>query len=151
MSHKPTADAVELMARAIQFRAALEAFMNRSGQNLIPSFPEGACTMVCKLLSKWLASLGYTKIEYLQGASRRLSENASHGWLVVDDLIVDITADQFGEEAVIVNGASAFHNTFIEPQRFDAASGFYPSGTEMAEKYDAILQGIKCELPDEAS
>ena len=39
---------------------------------------------------------------------------ARHYWLELDDAVVDLTADAFGEPAVVVGAATAFHHTLTD-------------------------------------
>ena len=51
------------------------------------------------------------------------SEHATrHFWLEIDGAVVDLTADAFGEAAVMVGPRTAFHQSLTSPITEDAAS-----------------------------
>ncbi len=62
------------------------------------------------LLKKFLEENGHTGFKYILG----MREEQSHAWLQRDNLIVDITADQFPHQhrSVIVTLDSRWHKTF---------------------------------------
>ena len=57
---------------------------------------------------------GSEAIAYVLGFRGTGEDHHSHAWLVVDGIIVDITADQFEEisTTVVVSRSSAFHDLF---------------------------------------
>ena len=55
-------------------------------------FPRGSCSSACFLLGRWLTENRHRDFDYVS-----LNDGTcSHVWLQNDDLVVDITGDQFG-------------------------------------------------------
>src|SRR5213080_4430300 len=108
-------DRTILRGQVARFRRAVVKYRAAGGDKLLPFFPNGACTIISWLLTRWLHSKGYRQMEYVQGGSPLLKENIHHGWLVVDGFIVDITADQFGQFPIIVERSTEFHSSFKDP------------------------------------
>ena len=77
---------------------------------ILNSFPRGACGLSSEFLGKYLIDLGFTNVKRVSG--KRNFE--THAWLSVDDLIVDITSDQFpdGLSPVYIGELSIFHKSF---------------------------------------
>jgi len=94
-----------------KFRAAIE----RCDRALFPvefqQFPVGACGDAALILGHHLGRLDYRDLDYVQGWRRRDDDRASHAWLQMGDVSIDITADQFPEidRKVIVERGSAWH------------------------------------------
>ena len=95
---------------AVSFRAAVEACPRERLPITFQSFPRGSCGDACLLLGAWLEDSGHTGFYYICG--QRNSQ--SHAWLQRADLIVDITADQFGPNLppVYVGPKSDFYMSF---------------------------------------
>lgn len=93
-----------LEREAVRFRAAIVEYVRRHPEDrfttdyinpLRGSFPTGCCKSTSWMLGHHLKLLGVgEEIRYSWG---RRGE-ATHGWLVVDVMIVDVTADQFDDE-----------------------------------------------------
>lgn len=77
----------------------------------LSGFPAGRCGLTCRVLGPWLIGLfpNYD-YEYVCGFHGR----QSHAWIEMNNLIIDITADQFDNisEPVIVTYDHSFHDTF---------------------------------------
>lgn len=74
-------------------------------------FPSGSCGDTCLVLAEVLRRRGQIGFQYVEGKRNGLG----HAWLERGDLIVDITADQFPEQAenpVIVSRSSQWHGSF---------------------------------------
>ncbi len=76
-------------------------------------FPKGSCGEASLLLAQWLWEHGFES-RYYCGVRTDL---ASHAWLEIDDMIVDITVDQFPEfpYPVYVGSLTPFHVQFSKP------------------------------------
>jgi hypothetical protein len=101
---------------ATQFRRAIERCPRSQLPIRFRDFPHGSCGDAALLLAKFLQENGHTDFLYIC----RRCEDQSHAWLQRDDLIVDITADQFPDQqqSVIVAFDSDWHKTF-ERDPFD--------------------------------
>ena len=77
------------------------------------NFPSGACGDAVLVLGTHLKDLGFGEFQYMLGDYGNKNENfwSSHAWLQLDDLVIDITADQFPdiEEKIIVSDKSEWH------------------------------------------
>lgn len=82
----------EIRQEATRIRRALEQIAPTLEG--LQSFPHAACGNASVLLGEWLIRKGIKGVEYVSGSS---DEIKSHAWLECDGLIIDITADQFGE------------------------------------------------------
>jgi hypothetical protein len=77
---------------------------------ILNSFPRRACGISSEFLGKYLIDLGFTNVKRVSGTRG----SKTHAWLSVDNLIVDITSDQFtdGLAPVYIGELSIFHKSF---------------------------------------
>lgn len=80
------------------------------------AFPRGTCADTSLVLCAFLADAGFAGFELVCGerGSQESGTYSSHAWLQRDQLVVDITADQFvdGPGSVVVVEASEWHRGF---------------------------------------
>lgn len=97
---------------AERVRAALQGFNPEDLPVGLKLFPRGACGDACLLLGAALQDQELGNFRYVCGLTHKDGSNESHAWLVGEGLIIDITADQFGDgmPAVFVGGASDWHD-----------------------------------------
>lgn len=77
-----------------RFRDAVEHVISVHGAPMhIRDFPRGCCGITSELLGDYLNTLEMGEFQYVSSAR----DGASHAWLEVDGLVVDITSDQFAE------------------------------------------------------
>ena len=99
----------DLTKIAKAFREAFETIGRSYGFGFFPSFPEGCCTWASIFVGNFLIE------EYglcpLRTHSDSLHSGISHEWVLLEGIIIDITADQFDDSAgsVIVKKESAWH------------------------------------------
>lgn len=100
---------------ATKVRRALEEIHREykaQGIHCLPldEFPRGSCGEVSKLLATYFRDHGCGIFRYFCGVRR----GKSHAWLQKDDIIADITADQFRDQnsSVIVTKDRAWHSKF---------------------------------------
>jgi len=76
----------------------------------LSDFPYGSCEATSQMLALYLESEGIKDVVY----TRNQFESSIHYWVVVNDLIIDLTAHQFSEvdEDFIVASESPFHSKF---------------------------------------
>ncbi|WP_404351689.1 hypothetical protein LG324_03010 [Phycicoccus jejuensis] len=110
-----------IRAACAAFRAAIEETIPRPVG--LDAFPKGACGDTCEMLADFLRSRSLGDPTYVTGLSE--DHARSHAWLEIDDLIIDITADQFGdvEEQVIVTTDRSWHES-----RFPSVGRHRPAG-----------------------
>ncbi|HBN08982.1 MAG TPA: hypothetical protein DD435_10160 [Cyanobacteria bacterium UBA8530] len=104
-----------LRSLAEQFRAAIVRCPKEMLPVALQRFPRGACGTSCDLLGQYLIDSEHSSVEYICG-HRGIQ---SHAWLLVEGLIIDITANQFQEigSEIIIKKGSRFHKSFIEDFR----------------------------------
>lgn len=109
-------DAEDIYEICRHFRTVLEH--TESLPDYKGTFPQGWCGSTSRALGAYLIESGYGPIEYVHGFRRHLS----HAWLEIGSLIIDITADQFGDfsEKVFVSEDRTFHDTFSDVERRSA-------------------------------
>lgn len=85
----------------------------------LDKFPIGTCGLVCNVLGGWLKNKMNVNCEYICGTKG----DFSHAWLECEDVIIDITADQFDEIStpviVMSKNKSTFHNSWKEESRHE--------------------------------
>lgn len=109
---------------AVDFRAAIERVRAERLPGALPYFPDGACRMTSRLLARHLASRAGTAFgrpQFVSGVLPGAESQARHFWLEVDGAVIDITADPFGEAAVVVGSPTAFHRSLTSLVTEDAA------------------------------
>lgn len=101
---------------ASSVRQILERYSLDTKDIMFELFPRGCCGPTSELLGRCLIELGFANVKYI--AAERPDHTGSHAWIDVDGVIVDITADQFGEPGVIVSRVSPWHAQWCtEPAR----------------------------------
>jgi hypothetical protein len=80
---------------------------------VLRNFPKGACGCVSELLGRYLEE--QYQVSPLC-VSAELNDLSTHAWLQINDVIIDLTADQFSQPPIIVSDSSAWHgNLKCEP------------------------------------
>jgi hypothetical protein len=97
-----------IMKASKDFRNALDLCKGELGESF-SLFPRGACGDSTDLLGTYLKEKGLGEYNYMYGSC---GIHGTHAWLQKDDLIIDITADQFDDikESVIVTRKSIWHD-----------------------------------------
>ncbi len=106
----------ELTAIATRVRLALECAPGDELPDHWTAFPRGTCGDTSLVLCAFLAEAGFAGFELVCGerGSQEDGTYSSHAWLQRDQLVVDITADQFvdGPGPVVVAEGSEWHRGF---------------------------------------
>jgi hypothetical protein len=125
---------------ATRFREAIESSDKKKLPIAFQNFPRGSCGDASLLLARLLERNGFDWFDYVL-ATR---EGKSHAWLQREDLIVDITADQFSDfnEKVVVTNDSQWHATFVveSKQRADFDKYDEPTRNTLAAAYRVITE-----------
>ena len=102
-------------------------------------FPTGACAPMSDIIAKYLISNGYSGVEFVYGYRKK----QPHAWIEIDNLIVDITSDQFedGQGAVFVSRERNFHDRFTG-QRRKRVSSDSPLPRRLEKIYPQIIDLI---------
>lgn len=95
---------------AILFRAAIQRCDPQCLPVTLRNFSHGSCGDAALLLAKYLQENGCGIFDYMLGQR----EGHSHAWLQRDDLIIDISGDQFDDQnvSVIVTRDNSWHTGF---------------------------------------
>jgi len=72
---------------------------------------------------------------------------ARHYWLELDDVVVDLTADAFGEPSVVVGAPSAFHHTLTDHVREVAAKNLASLSVDDMARLTRQLAAIEQRMP----
>ena len=101
------------------FRSALESVPKYefSSSLSFTEFPKGCCDDASLLLAAYFSDNSVTGAKRILGLKDGDQSIETHVWLKIDNILVDITADQFNEngynlEKVIVTESSKFHDSF---------------------------------------
>ena len=94
------------------FRSAVETMVQTGNVPMhIQGFPRGCCGIISELMGDYLNTVGIGEFFYVCG----MKDGASHAWLEVDGLIVDITGDQFADRpGIYVDKPDAWYGEWEE-------------------------------------
>jgi len=97
---------------ATSFRLAVEIVVQTGNVPMhIQDFPRGCCGIISELMGDYFNTLEVGEFFYVCG----MKEGASHAWLEVDRLIVDITGDQFPDRpSIYVDTPAAWYGEWEE-------------------------------------
>ncbi|AXI60063.1 hypothetical protein DLD99_06135 [Pseudomonas kribbensis] len=100
---------------ATSFRLAVEIVVDTGNVPMhIQGFPRGCCGIISELMGEYCNTLGIGEVFYVCG----MKDGASHAWLEVDGLIVDITGDQFSDRpGIYVDKPDAWYFEWEENTR----------------------------------
>lgn len=114
-----------------KFKRALELCPKRLLSIAFQDFPHGSCGDASLLLAQYLENSGLKDFEYVSGEFYDSDGRyRSHAWLEKENLILDITIDQFEErdESVFISTDKTWHDRFKikhrRPAGFDASHLF---------------------------
>ena len=109
-------ETLQLLEMATNFRKAIESIPPKVRPIGMQRFPCGACSDTALLFGTFLADRSISGFKYICGERGSKIDDTwtSHAWLQRDDLVVDLTADQFPDAAtgVIVSKPSPWHMQF---------------------------------------
>ena len=135
-------DITTIRKLARQFRRALEQSLPKITPIAFRRFPCGSCNDTCILLGRYLRETGFGTLDYVSGER----EGHTHGWLRKREVIVDITADQFLDQAepVIVTTDASWHQEFDpgEPRPFDSQVPAPEYKTELDAAHVAVVASL---------
>ena len=104
----------QIREHAKRFRLCLEELESELGHPFL-TFPAGSCGDSSKLLGQWLTEHGARRLMYIVGER----SGKSHVWLETNEIVIDITADQYddGPGPVYVGKDRSFHEQFQDEVR----------------------------------
>jgi hypothetical protein len=109
-----------ILKMAIQFRLAIESTPPEDRPIGMQDFPNGACGDTALLFGAYLVDHAIPGFKYICGERGSNADNTwfSHAWLQRNDLVVDLTADQFSDApaGVIVSSPLPWHKQFRTEQ-----------------------------------
>ena len=137
-----------IRVKAMAFRAGIEMCDRSKLPVSMQEFPRGACGDTVALLGTFLIDNGFGEFDYMldEMAIHGDADWSTHAWLQRDDLVADITADQFRGigDRVIVTTQSAWHRS-LGGQRQDVANFRtydVASADELRAAYHEILDNL---------
>lgn len=115
-----SAQITELRRIAERMRNVLES----ANSPRLANFPREKCNIACRLLARYV--LEHTKIGPCAEVYGKRPDGkvGGHVWLQIGDVILDITADQFGQQPVIVARESAWHESLRKAESDDTLCDF---------------------------
>lgn len=91
-------------------RSVMEDCSSSPGELMFRDFPRGTCGPTCEIVGRYFVEiLGSPAVYVSAEKDRGFASWTTHAWLLVDNAVVDVTADQFGCAPVIVCPASEWH------------------------------------------
>jgi hypothetical protein len=109
-------ETTQILEMAMHFRKAIELIPPEARPIGMQSFPNGACSDTALLFGAFLADRAVPGFKYICGERGSMTDNTwtSHAWLQRDDLVIDLTADQFSDApaSVIASNPSPWHLQF---------------------------------------
>lgn len=137
-----------LRQTAAQFRRAIEQARLERAPGALPYFPEGACRMTSRLLAQHLAGRAHrAPAQLVSGVVPGTATPARHYWLEVDGTVIDLTADAFGESAVVVGSPTPFHRSLVARIEEDATAALAALSPDEAARLARQLAAIEARLP----
>ena len=136
---------------AASFRRAIVEARAAEAPGALPYFPEGACRLTSRLFALHLArrpdsaTRGSTCL--VSGVLPGSELGARHYWLELDDVVVDLTADAFGEPSVVVGAPTAFHHTLTDHVREAAAQNIASMSADDMARLARQLAAIEQRMP----
>lgn len=107
----------EIKELAERFRNLVDSFIKSDEIvrtiNFKECFPYGQCLNTSQMLAKFYRDKGFDDVRVISG--NKSTKPCSHAWIVVNGLIVDITADQFKDlnyPPVFVSEKSELHSQY---------------------------------------
>lgn len=105
-----------ILEMAISFRTAIKSIPSEARPIGMQSFPRRACGDTALLFGAFLVDHAIPGFKYICGERGSQADNTwtSHAWLQRNDLVIDLTADQFPDAPadVIVSNPSPWHMQF---------------------------------------
>ncbi len=139
----------ELTLLASQFRHGFEEYVVEERPEIYSKFPVGCCGDVSILLGTYLKDCGMGSFNYVCGElplDEKTGLGQSHAWISQEDVIIDITADQFDgvREKVTVTENQEWHKKFANKIDGEADFNKYDKRTKarLQKIYDNIIGRI---------
>ena len=122
---------------AMHFRKAFEDIDLNKTAGFLPSFPDGCCPWASRFIGQFLLDEYKLSPQHVYAQCHPDENGSGHEWIEVENIIVDITADQFNEDGsqlpkviVCTVNSSKWHNRWENISKDSSFDGFL--------KYDEI-------------
>jgi len=140
---------------ASSFRGAIERARADRAPGALPYFPDGACRLTSRLLAQYLArrpdSSAFGHATLVSGVLPGSASGARHYWLEFGEVVVDLTADSFGQPGVIVGPRTSFHQSLTECTAQDARDALTALSPDETARLTRQLAAIEVRLPSSDS
>jgi hypothetical protein len=107
--------------------------------------------MTSRLFAQHLAqrpdSSEFGRIELVSGTVPNTELPSRHYWLEVDEMLIDLTADPFGEAPVVVGRRTAFHASLTSPTAEHVSDVLASLSTDERARLMRQLAVIESRLP----
>lgn len=136
----------QLLKAVLRFRLAIEATdFDGQGFNL-KRFPNDCCNTASALLRLYLYDEGFGFFDKAEG---RRPDGKEHVWLIQGEVIVDITADQFGDsqDGVIVTTMSPWHETWQRRSSIPTDDDMIERNRDFWDRRHSVYSLIRESLP----
>lgn len=141
----------KLRLAASEFRRAIEQARTERAPGALPYFPEGACRMTSRLFGQHLTrqsnEVAFGRPLMVSGIVPGSEPAARHYWIEVGNAVVDLTADAFGEPAVVVGSPTPFHQSLTARVEEDFAQTLRSLGDDEAARLGRQLAAVESRLP----
>jgi hypothetical protein len=132
----------KLFKLVFEFRKAFEKCCKELLPSSFKNFPSGCSCDVALILAHYLKENGYGEFDYVHAARW----NQPHFWLERDNIIIDLTPDQFEdqESKVMVTLDSKWHGEFNIEGKHKASLELYDTHTRdnLLNDYKLIIKNI---------
>jgi hypothetical protein len=136
---------------AASFRSAIVEARADNAPGALPYFPDGACRLTSRLFALHLTRRPggdiFGPARLISGVLPGSDFGARHYWLELDDAAVDLTADAFGEPAVVVGAQTAFHHTLTDLVREPVAENLASLSADDRARLARQLVAIEQRMP----
>jgi len=125
---------LEKIARA--FRDGLEKNASSDSPGFLSGFPDGCCNWASYMIGHFIKyECGLEPVEIQ--AERYFNESDSHSWLMVNDITIDITSDEFydSNDTVVVKVNSPWHEAWNIVRREEIRSIEFFDKVDHGSKY----------------
>lgn len=131
---------------ADHFRKAIETIPVDTLPVCMQLFPRGACGDTSLLFGAYLVDHSVSGFKWMSGSRGDVRNDTwtSHAWLQRDDLVVDLTADQFPDTpaGVIVMCPSPWHAQFNGEERGSGDFRGWSNVDQLTRLYRRLLQDL---------
>ena len=94
-----------------KFRNAIERYaLDAPAENPLKGFPNGCCDHASEMLGKFLLDQFDLEPIYVRAERFEGGEPRTHAWIEFNELVIDITGDQFSNPAVQVTRDRSWHD-----------------------------------------